>query len=414
MNTTTRPGPTPARTNLALGTLFLGAFVIGSAELVVVGILNLIAADLSVSISTAGTLVTAYALGISIGGPLLAALTIRFGRRFLLRLTLAGYLVGNLLAVVAVNFGIFLAARIITGTLHGLFIGVALAVATGIVTPDRIGRAISMVIGGIAVSTVFGVPLGTLVGQALGWQSAFIAIVVFGALALVLTLLFIPQVENTGGGGFGTQVRSALAPRVLVLLLVGLLLLGGQFTAFTYLAPYLEEVTGISGTNISVFLVAFGITNAIGTFIGGRFADRSAKGTLVVANIVLIGALALFYFAGSTPALVALALGFWGLVGFGLVPSLQHRVVTLSGPGRDFAAILPASTVNAGIALGAVFGGWAVASSGVEAAALLGAVVTAVALPITWASGLLNPPAEDAGAAAGEGEIEAAEQSTAR
>jgi DHA1 family inner membrane transport protein len=383
----------PARVNLALGALFLGAFVVGSAELVVVGILNLIAADMNVSISTGGTLVTAYALGISIGGPILTAVSIKFGRRALLWASLTAYVLGNVIAVVAVNFGMLLFARILTGALHGLFIGVAFAVAAGLVTPDRIGRAISMVFGGIAVSTALGVPLGTLVGQSFGWQASFIAIIIAGGLALAFSLVFIPNVPNTGVGGFTAQAKHALAPRVLAVLGLGFLIMGGQFAALTYLQPFLDTVTGISGATISIFLLVYGIANAVGTFLGGAAADRNASRTLVIASIILVGALAVLYFAGSIPFVAALALGVWGLVGFGLVPSLQYRVIGLAGPGGDFAATLPASAVTAGIAAGALIGGWAVSVSGAAAAVLTGLVICAIAVPAAWATGFLKLPA---------------------
>ena len=392
MTTTQRPVLSRSRTNLALGTLFLGAFVVGSAELVVVGILNLIAGDLTVSISAGGTLVTTYALGIAIGGPILTAVSIRFGRRPLLLLTLGGYVLGNVLAAAAVNFGMLLLARVLTGALHGLFIGVAFAVAAGLLPPERMGRAISVVFGGIAVATALGVPLGTLVGQAWGWQASFVGIVLAGAVALVLMLVFVPNVPNTGVGGFTAQARHALAPRVLAVLGLGFLIMGGQFAALTYLQPFLAEVTGISGPLISIFLLVYGIANALGTFLGGAAADRNASRTLLVASVVLVLALGVLYVGGSTPIVAALALGVWGLVGFGLVPSLQYRVVSLAGPGRDFAAMLPASAVTAGIAVGALVGGWALNNNGPSAAVLTGLVLTAAAVPAAWATGFLRLP----------------------
>lgn len=387
---------------MALATLGLGAFVIGTAELVVVGILNIIAEDMAVSISTAGQLVTAYALGISVGGPVVTALTTRFGRRFLLRLSLAVYVAGNGLTAVAVNVGMLIVARAVTGSIHGMFIGVASVVAAGLVPPERRGRAISMVFCGIAVSTVLGVPLGTLLGQALGWRAAFVGVIVLGAVALVATLVFVPPVEGRGGGGLTTQARAAFAPRVLAMLGVGLVVMGGQFTAFTYLAPFLTRITGVSGVVVSVFLLVYGVASAAGTVLGGRAADRSATATLLLANMLLILALGGLYLAGSTPILVAVALAAWGLVGFGLVPALQLRVISLAGSGGDLAATLGASAVNAGIAAGALVGGWATARYGVSSTVLAALVIVTVALPAAWASRLLTAPS------AGDGEAAAA------
>jgi DHA1 family inner membrane transport protein len=389
------PSPTlgSSRVNLSLWTLFLGAFVVGSAELVVVGILNLIAGDLDVSVSTAGTLVTAYALGISIGGPVLTAITMKFGRRALLWASLGAYVAGNVLAGLAASFGVLLLARVLTGALHGLFIGVAFAVAASIVPPERMGRAISMVFGGISVSTALGVPLGTLLGQEVAWQASFLAIAAFGLVAFIATLVLVPPVANAGGGGFGAQARHALAPRVLAVLGLGFFIMGGQFAALTYLSPFLENVTHISGGMISLFLFAYGIANAVGTFAGGWAADRNAGRTLIIANVVLVLAIGGLYLGGARPAVVAVALLIWGLVGFGLVPSLQYRVVSLAGPGKDLAATLPASAVTAGIAVGALAGGWAVSGHGPSGAVVTGLIICAVALPLSWITSFLKPPA---------------------
>jgi MFS transporter, DHA1 family, inner membrane transport protein len=366
---------------------------VGTAELVVVGVLNLIAKGMAISASTAGTLVSAYALGVSIGGPLLAAVSIRLSRRNLLWLSMAGYVVGNLLAAVAANFGMLVVVRALAGSLHGLFIGVAFAVGVGLVPRDRMGRAISVVLGGITVSHVIGVPIGTLMGQSLGWPAAFATVVVLGVIALAAALLFVPQVANTGVGGFAAQARYALAPRVLAVLLIAFLLLGGQFAALTYLTPFLANVTGISGGLVSAFLLAYGIANAAGTFIGGWAADRSAARTLIGANVLLIVALGMLYLVGSVPFLVVLALCLCGLTGFGLVPSLQYRVVSLAGPVRDVAATLPASAANAGIAVGALVGGWALAHHGPSAPVLAGMVICAIAVPVTCLTALLRVPA---------------------
>ncbi|MEV1009378.1 MFS transporter [Streptomyces sp. NPDC049881] len=387
------PGAGRSRGTYALAALGLGAFAIGTAELVVVGVLSLIAGDLDVSEGTAGLLVTAYALGISLGGPLMTAATIRLPRRLLLWLALAVFVLGNLSAAFAGAFGMLLVARVVTGAVHGLFIGVASAVAAGLVPAERRGQAVSMVFGGIAVSTVVGVPLGTLIGQSAGWQAAFAGVVVLGALALVATLAAVPPVGGSGSGGLGAQARYAFAPPVLAMLATGLLLMGGQFTAFTFLAPLLEDVTGVSGGTISGFLLVFGVASAVGTFLGGRFADRNADATLLVGNAVLVLALGALYLVGPHPVPAALALAGWGLVGFGVVPALQLRVISLAGPGGDLAATLGASAVNAGIAAGAAVGGWAVSAYGVENVPLVALVICLVALPATWFTRHLKAPA---------------------
>jgi DHA1 family inner membrane transport protein len=380
------------RAELALLVLGLAAFVVGTSELVVVGILDPIARDAGVSISTAGTLVSAYALGVAIGGPLVTALTARLDRRQLLRIALGAYVAGNLLTAATASFGLLLASRALTGTVHGVFIGVATVVAAGLARPDREGRAIAMVFGGLAISTVVGVPLGTLIGRTMGWQASFVAVVVLGTVALGLVLLFVSRVEPRGSGGIGDQASSVLTLPVLATLGIGLLIIGGQFTALTYVSPFLDEVTGISGGAISVVLLAYGIATAVGAFASGWAADRSASQTLIAANAGLTVMLAALYLVGTVPALTVLALVGWGVVGFGLVSTaLQLRVIALSGPGADLAASLGASAANAGIALGAVVGGQVVADVGVRETVLVGALILLACLPATLAARSLRP-----------------------
>ncbi|WP_206067940.1 MFS transporter [Nonomuraea composti] len=372
------------RGNLALFSLFLATFVLGSTELMIVGVLDLMAADTGVTVSTAGILVTAYALGLAIGGPALTAATIRLHRRTLLWACMLAFLLATLTMVVTTSFEFLLVARAVAGSLHGAFVGAAFAAAGSLVPADRMGRAIAIVMGGIAVSTAMGVPIGTLIGRNLGWRGGFIVIVAVGALVLVGLLVLLPAVAGGGAAvGLRAQVRSAFAPRVLVMLAVGVLLLGGQFTVLTYITPFLLQVTGISDAAVSGFLLAYGVATAIGTFAGGWAADRDAPRTLLVANVVLALSLGLLHLTGTIPILAAVALLAWGLVGFGLVPSLQYQVATLAGPARDLAASLPASAVNAGIAAGALLGGWAL-TSGLSAVVVAGMLMCLACLPLTW------------------------------
>ncbi|NUT49832.1 MAG: MFS transporter [Saccharothrix sp.] len=398
MSADVRPGLSRSRTNLALTALFFGSFVMGSAELIVVGILNLIAEDMNVSIGTAGSLVTAYALGISIGGPVLTAVTIKFARKQLLQIALAAYIVMNILAVVATVFGMLLVARVLSGSLHGLFIGTAFAVGAGMMPPEKMGKAISFVFGGTAVSTALGVPIGTVIGQTWGWQASFIAIIITGALTLVLALTVIPPVPNSGLGGFGDQAKHAFSPKVLAVLGLGFLILGGQFAGLTFIQPFLADTTGISGSTIAVFLLVYGIANAVGTFAGGAAADKNASATIVIGGVILVIAIAGLVFLGSNPVVAAIALFVWGIVGFGIVPSIQYRVVSLAGPGRDLAATLPASAVTLGIAIGSFIGGLAVGDgqNGTSGPLTISLVVCVVGVVIAWATSFLKATPEAA------------------
>jgi DHA1 family inner membrane transport protein len=389
--TTHSPAPREGRTNLALVTLFLGTFVMGSAELLVVGVLNLIADDLQVSIPGAGTLVTAYALGLAVAGPILTALTIKLGKRTILVGSLVLYVLGNLVPVFGSSFALFIVARVFTGALQGLFVGVAFVAATSIVPPERMGRAISAVLAGFSVSAALGVPLGTLVGQALGWRGSFVAVAVLGVVALLATVTLVPPVPSTGAGA-GNQAKYAFAPRVLAVLGLFVLVMTAQYSALTYIVPFLENVTGISGTLVSIFLLAYGVAIAAGTFGGGRFADKNAARTPIVATVGVVASLLALFVVGAWAFPVILALLAWGVFSFGMVPSVQYRVVSLAGPGGALAASLPASAANAGIALGSVAGGVAIGSFTASSAVLTGVIIAAIAVPAAWATSFLEPP----------------------
>jgi DHA1 family inner membrane transport protein len=390
----------PARANLVLATLFLGMFVLGSAELLVVGVLNLIAADLRVSIPAAGTLVTAYALGLAIGGPLLAALTIRLDKRTVLLGALGLFILANLVAVLTASYGLFLAARVVAGAFQGVFIAAAFVVGISVVPPDRMGRAMSVVFSGVAVSAALGVPLGTLVGQALGWRGSFTAIVTLSVIALIATLALVPSVPSSGGG-VGDQARYAFAPRVLAVLVLNVLMFASLFAALTYIAPFLESVTGVPGALISVFLLAYGVATAVGSFGGGRFADRNAARTLIVATAGTAVCLLALYLVGAIPFLVVLVLLALGLFGMGGVPSLQYRIVSLAGPGGALAQSLPASAANVGIAFGSVAGGMAIGASTLSSAVLTGLAIAVIAVVLAWATSSLTPPLVEESAVGG-------------
>lgn len=373
-------------TRAALLALALSAFVFGTAEFVVVGMLDLMARDLAIPIDRASHLVMAYALGIAIGGPVATALTTRYERRFVLALSLALFVASNVVVIVTRHFGLMVLARFVPGAMHGLFVGAASIIAAELVPARQRGQAMAVVFGGVAVATVLGVPLGSWVAQAMGWRAVFVAIAALGALAWAATLVAVPRRQNGPAVGIMRQARAALAPRVQALLVVAALLMGGQFAVFTYIAPYLKQVTGATDKSIAVYLLVYGVASAFGMFAGGRLADRSASATIMVANTLLLVVLASLYFFGDMPFMAVLILAAWGIVGFAMVPAIQLRVVGQAGPGGDLAASLSASAINAGVAAGSLMGGWALAQFDVYAVVLLGLAMCTLALPATWAT----------------------------
>lgn len=397
--TTTTPSTSPVstRAGAVLAVLFAGAFVMGCAEMLVVGMIDLIADDLDVSVPAAGALVTANALGLAIGGPLLTFLTTRFDRRHVLLAATTVFVVANLLPAMVADYPVLLVARVVIGAVQGLFIAAAMATATRIVPPERTGRAMAVIISGFAMASALGLPAGTLLGQAVGWRGAFVAVVVAGFVVLVLAAITLPSVPTPGDSGAVAQARHAFALRVLAVLAVSLLTFAAMLAAITYLVPFLDEVTDVSGPAVTVFLLVYGAATAIGSFGGGRFADADAARTLIVGAIGVTVSLVALILVGSNPWLVAVAVFGVGLFGMATGPSIQLRVVALAGPGAPLASSLPASAVNVGIAFGALAGGAAIDVGGVQLAVVAASVIAIVAVAAAWATSSLKPAAATSG-----------------
>jgi DHA1 family inner membrane transport protein len=344
----------------------------GCAEMLVVGLLDLIAADLGVSVPEAGALVTANALGLAIGGPVLTFLTTRIDRRVVLLIATAVFIAANLLPALGAGYLPFVVARVLIGAVQGLYIAAAISTAT---------------------ASALGLPLGTLLGQAVGWRGSFTAVVGVAVVVLILAIIVLPSVPTSGDGRALGQARHAFAGRVLAILALCFLIFTGIQSALTYLVPFLTEVSHVSGPLLGAYLLAYGVATTVGSMAGGRFADAGASRTLIVGTIGVTLSLLALFLLGSNPVAAAAAVLGMGLFGMGMAPSMQHRVVSLAGPGAPLASSLPASAVNAGIASGSFAGGLAIAGAGLPAAELTGVVVSVIAIAAAFATSLLTAPA---------------------
>ena len=377
--------------------LVCGAFAMGCAEMLAIGMLDLISADLAVSLPTAGTLVTAYALGMAVGGPLLALLTSHVDRRTVLIATVAAFSVFNLVPVLVPDYALFVVARAGGGAAQGLFIAAAFTAVQALVPENRVGRGMGLVITGFAAASALGMPLGALVGQALGWRASFLALVGIGIGLLLATVRVLPPVPAARSSRTaGAQLRHALAPQVLAVLALFCLVFVALNSALTYLVPYLRDVTEVSGTTVVGVLFAFGVATTVGSAAGSRLADGHAARTLVVGSIGLTAALLTLYLLGAQAVVAVVAVVGMGLCAMGMAPAVQSRVMSLAGPGAAVAASFPASAANAGDSVGALLGGAAIGQAGLTAAALAGAVVAAAAVVAAVATGRLRPAAPDA------------------
>jgi len=381
---------------LALLALTLGAYAIGTTEFVIVGLIPTIAADLGVSLPSAGLLVSLYALGVAVGAPVLTALTGRVPRKTLLVALMVLFTLGNVIAWMAPSYGSLIVARVLTGLAHGVFFSIGSIIATSVVPKEKAASAIAIMFTGLTVALVTGVPLGTCIGQHLGWRATFLAVAALGVVALIGSLLFVPRnLQRSEPATFGQQLSVLAQPRLLLVYAITALGYGGTFLSFTYLASILQDVTGFSPNAVSGVLLVYGVSVAIGNLWGGRLADRRGP---IPALKLIFGLLALVLFALTFTAhntwLVLLTVLALGAVAFGNVPGLQVYVVKqaqrFAPQAADVASGLNIAAFNVGIAMGASLGGLVVDHLGLMHTPWLGALVVLGALGLTVLSGRLD------------------------
>lgn len=381
---------------LALWALTLGAFAIGTTEFVIVGLIPTIAADLQVSLPSAGLLVSLYALGVAIGAPVLTALTGRVPRKTLLVALMALFTVGNLIAWMAPGYGPLIVARVLTGLAHGVFFSIGSIIATSVVPKEKAASAIAIMFTGLTVALVIGVPLGTFIGQHLGWRATFLAVAALGVIALLGSLLLVPNnLPRSAPATFSQQFAVLAQPRLLLVYAMTALGYGGTFLSFTYLASILQEVSGFSANAVGLVLLVYGVSVAIGNLWGGRLADRlgpipALKRIFALLALVLL----VLTFTAYNPVLVLLTVLAMGAVAFGNVPGLQVYVVKQAQrfvpQATDVASGLNIAAFNIGIAIGASLGGLVVDHVGLMHTPWLGALVVVGAYGLTALSGRLD------------------------
>ncbi|MBZ9848548.1 MFS transporter [Mesorhizobium sp. CA14] len=379
---------------LALYALTAGAFGIGVTEFVIMGLLLDVSADLGVSISAAGLLISGYALGVVVGAPLLGALTGRLPRKTLLLVLMVVFTLGNLACALAPDYWTLMAARVLTAFAHASFFGVGSVVATGLVAPNRKASAIALMFTGLTVANILGVPFGTWLGQAYGWRSSFLAVTLVGVIAFAVIALLVPrdepaatEEEETSEGTLAVLGRRP----VLLGLLTTVLSWVGVFAAFTYLAPILTRVTGFSEGAVSPILLVFGGGLVAGNLLGGRLADRHLVSTVVGTLVALSAVLFVMTAAIHQPVTAIIAVGLLGAAAFATVAPLQMWVLKKAeGAGQGLASSFNIAAFNLGNAIGAWLGGFVIDHgpglgavplvAGLVPLAALGVVLTALRL----------------------------------
>ncbi|WP_248703774.1 MFS transporter [Curtobacterium sp. MWU13-2055] len=364
--------------------LALGGFGIGLTEFVITGLLPEVAADYGVTETTAGWLVTGYALAVIVGALGLTAATTRLPRKPVLLGLLVLFIIGNTLSAIAPTYEVMMSGRVIAALCHGAFFGIGSVVAANMVERSKRASAVALMFTGLTASNVLGVPFGTFLGQALGWRSTFWAIVAIGVVALLGVLVLVPAVRQTETPSLARELGVFRSGQVWLSLGVTVLGYGGMFGAFTYIAYTLTSVSGFPSSAVPWLLVVFGVGLFVGNFVGGKLAARSIDRTLLVVLVALTVVLGLFALVATSPVLTVIALVLMGAFGFATVPALQTRVMQYADHAPTLASGANIAAFNLGNALGAWIGGLTIAAGlGYTSPIWAGAGITLAAVALT-------------------------------
>lgn len=381
---------------MALLSMAIGAFGIGMTEFVSMGLLpgiagdlltDLFASDQEAAVARAGILISLYALGVVIGAPTIAAIVTRFPRNRVMVILVAALLVCNTLTVIAPTFELVALTRFLSGLPHGAFFGMSTIVASELLGPSRRGWGVAMVMSGLTIANVVGVPGGTFLGQFLGWRAAYVVVAVVFAISLVMCALFIPARPGDKGRSFLQELGVFRIPQVWVTVAIGAIGFGAFFSVYSYVSTLMTEVSGGAEWTVPVGLVAIGLGMVAGNILGGRLADISVKRTLI-AGLVLTAATSAIV-AAMSPWTIALvgALFVFGALSQTAVPAIQLRLLDVAGDYQSIAAALNHSALNIGNSVGAALGGVVIgAGLGYVAPAWLGVVLAAAGVVIASVS----------------------------
>ncbi|WP_419393068.1 MFS transporter [Cytobacillus praedii] len=383
------------QSTFALLALAVSAFAIGTTEFISVGLLPLIANDLSIPVTTAGLTVSLYALGVTFGAPILTSLTSKMSRKTLLLWIMIVFIIGNTLAAISTTIGLLLVARVISAFSHGVFMSIGSTIAADLVPENRRASAISIMFTGLTVATVTGVPFGTFIGQQLGWRTAFMTIVIIGVIALIANSILVPSNLRKGvKTTFRDQLKLVKNGRLLLLFIITALGYGGTFVVFTFLSPLLQDITGFKEGTVAVILLVYGIAIAIGNMVGGKLSNQNPIGALFYMFIVQ--AVVLFILMFTAPFKIAglITILLMGLLAFMNVPGLQVYVVILAErfvpSAVDMASAINIAAFNAGIAIGSYLGGLITDSIGLIHTSWIGALMVLAAAVLTGFSKALE------------------------
>ena len=363
---------------IAIVALGLGGFGIGTTEFVAMGLLNLIADDFQISEDQAGHIISAYALGVVLGAPLITTLTGRVPRRRLALILMAAFTVGNGLSYFANSYEVLVVSRFIAGFPHGAYFSVVALISASLAPEGKRGKYVALSGLGLSIATVIGVPAAQWMGSTWGWNTAFLFVALIGLITMVALWFAVPHMSRMPATKPLTELGALINSQVLFTLGIGTVGFGGMFAVYTYISFTLTENAGFDATKIWIPLMVYGIGMVIGTYIGGVLADRNLEFTILGVLVALIFVLSAFYFSSEVAWLGIVNFGVIGMMGSMLVPSLQTRLMDVAGDAQSLAAALNHSALNMANAAGAAVGGAVIAAGhGYSAPALAGAIMAA-------------------------------------
>jgi MFS transporter, DHA1 family, inner membrane transport protein len=379
------------RMPLALLALAAVAFGVGTTEFATMGLLPQIADGVGVSVPQAGNLVSAYALGVVVGAPILTGIGARIPHKRLLLMLSGLFVVGNVASALAPGYGSLFTARFLAGLPHGALFGVGAVVASRLVAQDRAARAVSRMFLGLTVANIIGVPAGTALGQQMGWRSAYVAVAVIGLVALVALALFVPHQPRTGQAGVRHELRAMGNKQVVLGLATAVVGFGGFFAVYSYLVPMLTHLTGISDASTTLVLAVYGVGMTLGTLVAGPLTDRALRPTMCVGLAALAASLVVFNFTVHHTVLAVITITFIGAMGAFITTPIQMLLMAKAKNAPTMAAASNHSAFNLANAGGAWLGGLAISAGwGWASPTLVGAALAAAGLGLAFVGGLMD------------------------
>ncbi len=363
---------------VSLLALALSAFAIGTTEFVIMGLLPEVAGDLGVSIPSAGWLISGYALGVAIGAPIMALLTAKLPRKRTLMLLMVIFIIGNGLCALAYSYNLLMMARVVTALCHGAFFGIGAVVAASLVAPGKQASAVALMFTGLTLANVLGVPLGTWFGQLYGWRATFWGVSVIGVLAFIGLIVGLPTNRDEKPVHLASEIGALANGKLWLSLLMTVFFAAAMFALFSYIAPLLLQVTGISDKGVSwtLFLIGGGLT--VGNILGGKLADRKLSLSLILSFSLIAVFSLIFSWTSHALWLAELTLFLWAMATFATVPGLQINVVRHGKEAPNLVSTLNISAFNVGNAFGAWAGGAVIGSGYGLTAVPVAAAVLAV------------------------------------